>query len=322
LENIKERLSEQERTVGIKVEKTVQNHFVWDRSVLSKTLRIRQWVKNILLFLPVLLAHQTIDLNKITTLIIAWLSFSLCASAAYIINDIIDIPYDRNHPVKRHRPFASGQLSISTGIIICGTCLGIGLSIAILYLHTDFLIILTLYMALSLLYSCCLKRLLVADVITLAIMYTLRIFAGGLVLNIPISNWLLTFSLFLFTSLALLKRYSELRQIGKNRTTYKNGRYYEDNDQDLLQLVGVGSGLLAVLVLLLYCQGDAVKEHYLHPEWLFLTAPVLLYWITRFWFLAARGIVDDEPIVFSIRDSTSYFVGGAIVTIFILASYF
>ncbi len=159
------------------------------------------------------------------------------------------------------------------------------------------------------------------DVMILAALYTLRIYAGGLVLDIVISNWLWAFSLFFFMSLALLKRYSELHTLGPEIHRHGNRRYYEKGDLSLLQILGVGTGLLSVLVLVFYVQTDFVLTHYTHPDWLWLAALPLFYWIIRMWFLAERGILKDDPITFSVKDKVSYLTGGVIGLVFFLSSY-
>lgn len=296
----------------------------WSSYVIigTRALRINQWVKNVLIFLPFFLAHRPLNVHDLVTLCLAWVSFCFAASSAYVINDILDIYSDRNHPQKRYRPFAARELSITDGILLGIGSMGLSLMISILFLKPAFVIIVGLYLTISLLYSLGLKKLLLVDVMILAALYTLRIYAGGLVLDIPISNWLLTFSLFFFMSLALLKRYSELHTLEPKIHRQDNRRYYEKEDLNLLQIVGVGVGLLSVLVLVLYLQTDFVLLHYSHPDWLWLAAPPLFYWINRMWFLVERGALKDDPIIFSVKDKTSYLTGGIIVLVFILSSYF
>jgi len=289
--------------------------------ILTRALRISQWVKNLLIFLPFLLAHKILHWPNAKTLISACLSLCFCTSAMYIVNDIADIKADRRHPVKRYRPIANGDLRISSGIRLSLGSLVMSLVIAGFFLKPTFLIIPVLYCICSLLYSFKMKKLLLADILTLATLYTLRIYAGGFVLDIPISNWLLAFSLCFFMSLALLKRYSELHQVGSYLNSCNNNRYYKREDRNVVQIMGVGMGLLSVLVLVLYLQNKHVTVHYSHPGWLWFIVPLLLYWISRIWFLAERGIVKDDPVVFSVTDRTSYLVGAAAVSIFALSSW-
>ena len=295
----------------------------WRRKckITAKALRFHQWVKNVLLFVPFFLAHRSLNAHALVTLSLAWVSFGFAASSTYIINDILDIDSDRNHPRKRHRPFASRELTATSGIVLSSSSVAISLLIAILFLKPAFLIIVGLYLTISLLYSIGLKKMLLVDVMILAALYTLRIYAGGLVLDIVISNWLLAFSAFFFMSLALLKRYTELNAMGSGSRRPYNRRYYEKGDLSLLQVLGVGAGLLSVLVLVLYVQTDFVLAHYMHPDWLWLAAPPLFYWITRMWFLAERGILKDDPITFSVKDKVSYLTGGVITLVFFLSSY-
>ena len=289
--------------------------------VAVKTFRFHQWVKNVLIFVPFFLAHRSLNIHALVTLSLAWVSFGFVASAAYIVNDILDIDSDRKHPQKRHRPFAAGELTTTSGIILSSSSVALSLMIAILFLKPAFLAIIGLYLTISFLYSLGLKKLLLVDVMILAALYTLRIYAGGIVLDIPISNWLLVFSLFFFLSLALLKRYTELHALEPEICQHDNRRYYEKGDLSLLRIVGVGTGLLSVLVLVLYVQMNFVLAHYTHPDWLWLAAPPLFYWIIRMWFLAERGILEDDPIVFSVKDKMSYVTGGVIILVFILSSY-
>lgn len=295
----------------------------WRRKIrlAAKALRFHQWVKNVLVFAPFFLAHRPLDIHTLVILSLAWVSFGFAASSAYVINDILDIDSDRKHPKKRHRPFAASELATTFGIVLSSSSVAISLMISIFFLEPAFLAIVGLYLIISLLYSLGLKQLLLVDVLVLVALYTLRIYAGGLVLDISISNWMLAFSAFFFMSLALLKRYTELNALEPRIHQYDNRRYYEKEDLNLLQIVGVGAGLLSVLVLVLYVQTDFVLSHYAHPDWLWLAAPPLFYWINRMWFLAERGILKDDPIAFSIKDKMSYVTGGVIALVFILSSY-
>jgi len=287
---------------------------------LARAMRVHQWVKNVLIFVPFVLSHARPNLGDVLVLASAWFSFGLCASAIYIVNDLLDISSDRQHPRKRSRPFASGELGIPAGLLLSAGSLGGSVCLVVGFLPLSYLGLLGLYGFTSLMYSIRLKRMLLVDVITLALLYTLRIFAGGYVLEIPISNWLLAFSLFFFFSLALLKRYSELYHVGQKIQGYNNRRNYKREDLNLLQILGVSSGLLSILVLVLYLQSDVVVQNYTHPRLLWLIAPPLLYWINRLWFLTERGYMRDDPIVFSVKDWMSYLVSLVILTIFIISS--
>jgi len=250
---------------------------------------------------------------------LAFAAFSLCASSAYIINDLVDLESDRQHPTKRERPFASGSLQIQTGIVLAPLLIAGALLIAAPLLSSLFTALLCSYFLLTMAYSLYFRRKLLLDVLTLAGLYTLRILAGGIAVSVVVSQWLLTFSVFLFLSLAFLKRYAELRVIEENNQINHSGRGYVLSDIMMVQNVGSTSGYLSVLVLALYINSREVVELYQHPWVLWLIGPCLLYWITRMWFLAHRGQMTDDPILFAVRDRKSYMIGFAVL-VFIFAA--
>ena len=274
---------------------------------ILKAIRVHQWTKNLLIFIPLIMAHRLASADPLLRTGLAFLSFSLCASAAYLLNDLLDRERDREHPRKKHRPIASGQVSPRLAWVLFFLLLCLSLVVAH-FCPGRFLLILEAYFLLSVSYSLFLKKVMLVDVLALSALYTIRIFAGSLAVNIPVSSWLLSFSIFLFLSLALLKRYSEL-QILSAQQNLVTGRGYRKEDLDQLSHLGTASGYLAVLVLALFINNQEIRILYAHPELLWFSCPVFLYWISRIWLLAHRGVVHEDPILFAICDRTSYIVG-------------
>jgi len=289
-------------------------------SSFIKALRVHQWLKNTLLFVPLLTSHRLTELDLVLQAAYAFLAFSLCASSMYIVNDLWDLEADRQHPHKRFRPFAAGLLNVKTGVLLAPLLLGGACAIAFLFLTPLFGASLALYVGLATAYTVYCKRVLIIDVLLLAALYTLRVFSGGIAVSVSVSNWLLAFSMFLFLSLALLKRYSELRMTQEGHQMHVRGRGYAVEDMELLRSVGPTSGYLSVLVLGLYINSKDVIPLYHHPAMLWFIGPCLLYWLTRMWFLANRGEMADDPLVFSVKDAQSYLVGFFVAIIIILAS--
>jgi 4-hydroxybenzoate polyprenyltransferase len=286
---------------------------------IIKALRVYQWVKNILLFVPLLMAHKMMELDRNLQAIYAFIAFSLCASCVYVLNDLLDLEADRLHPHKRHRPFAAGALPIKSGVLIAPVLLASSFVIALAFLPLQFSLILVLYFVLTTAYSFHLKRILIVDVLVLAGLYTLRIFAGGLATDVPISPWLLAFSMFFFLNLAFVKRFSELHLMQESKQVKSNGRGYVVGDIELFRSIGPASGYLSVVVLCFYINSKEVVVLYKHPELLLLIGPFLLYWITRLWLWALRGKMTDDPIVFTVKDPVSYVIGAAVALIMIMA---
>ncbi len=282
-------------------------------------IRVYQWVKNILIFLPLLLAHTLESGDKIMNAILAFFAFSLTASSVYVTNDLLDINSDRRHPRKRNRPIASGDFPILHAIITIPFLLFAGIVIGYL-VNIEFFVVLLLYLIATTSYSFILKKIALADVIILAGLYTLRILAGGYAAEVPISPWLLAFSLFLFFSLALVKRYTELLMLINKNKVMSTRRGYDINDNLLLLAIGPASGFMAILVFALYIQSDEVVNLYRSPNVLWLLTPLLLFWITRIWMLAHRGKMHDDPIVFTVKDTVSYLIGLGIGIITIYAA--
>lgn len=284
-----------------------------------RAIRLHQWLKNLLLFVPLAAAHQMGNLQSWQTLGLAFLAFGFCASAVYIVNDLLDLESDRLHPRKRHRPFASAALTIPSGLLVASILFLVALSLGLLVGGTFFLW-LAAYLTLTFAYSTWLKRLILLDCLVLAGLYTLRVAAGAAAVAITLSFWLLTFSVFLFLSLAFVKRFAELKTqqaIGKDCA---HGRGYKVADATLIQIMGVSVGYLAVMVLALYLQSETVTTLYQMPELIWLAVPLILFWISWVWLKAHRGEMHDDPIVFAMRDKTSFVVGVLVLLSFVSAT--
>ncbi|MGA2297619.1 MAG: UbiA family prenyltransferase [FCB group bacterium] len=301
---------------------TIQNSEfrIQNFKLIIKEIRVYQWIKNILIFIPLLLAHRLHEYNLFLNVSLAFLSFSFTSSAVYILNDMLDLEADRIHPRKKFRPFASGNLSLINGIILFPLLLATGLSISFLWLPKDYLLILLLYLFLTTSYSFLLKKIAIFDIIILACLYTIRLIAGAKAVDVVISPWLLGFSIFLFLSLALIKRYQELLTMQQNNKTQSKGRGYFIDDLTLVLNLGTSSGYLSVLVLALYVNSKEVTSLYHHPELLWFAVICHLYWISRMWLIAHRGKMEDDPIIFTAKDYVSYIIGLIIVILALGAS--
>ena len=285
---------------------------------LAKALRVHQWIKNLLIFVPILAAHQAITLATSVNLLLAFLAFGLCASSVYIANDLLDLESDRQHPRKRFRPFASGQVPILKGVLLAPLLLVASIFIAD-HVGEKFLTWLLIYFAVTCVYSWALKRWVLVDCLTLAILYTLRIVAGAAAVNVPLSFWLLAFSIFLFLSLAFIKRYAELLVHQGNDVEKALGRGYYTNDAPLIEQLGITSGYAATLVLALYLNSDNVLKLYKTPEIIWGAVPLMLLWLSWMWLKTHRGLMHDDPIVFAIKDKVSILIGILFIATFILA---
>jgi 4-hydroxybenzoate polyprenyltransferase/phosphoserine phosphatase len=285
---------------------------------ILRGLRIHQWVKNVLLCVPLLSAHLVLSASAWWSVLAAFISFGLVASATYIFNDLMDLQADRKHEKKRLRPFASGELRIQTGIALSLTCGILGILLSSIALPSGFTFYILVYIALTLGYSLYLKRRLLVDVLTLALLYTLRILAGGAAIGVLVSEWLLMFSLFIFLSLAFLKRAIELH--GAKQQERLSGRGYASADLETIRVMGASSGLISVMVLALYISSPSVTLLYKTPKFLWLLCPLMIYWIARIWFMAAREQVHHDPVVFALYDWRSYIAGGCGLIILFLAT--
>ncbi len=287
-----------------------------------RAIRLHQWAKNTLIFVPLLLAHAW-KLATLSAAAIAFLSFGLCASATYIINDLLDLDADRMHPRKRRRPFASGDLSALQGIAMVGLLMVLAVALAFalphivdalpglykLYRPYSFLAWLGLYTVTTLSYSLYLKRKLLLDVFVLSGLYTVRILAGSAATAVPVSAWLAGFSVFFFLSLAFVKRFSELESLRERGGTMTSGRGYLVGDLEQLRALGTGAAYAAVVVMTLYINNPDTNRLYSHPLRLWMVVPVLLLWLSQVWMLSSRGEMHDDPVVFAITDKRSLLLG-------------
>lgn len=290
-----------------------------DLRTWGSLLRVHQWLKNLLLMVPLLAAHDLANGRAWGALALGFAAFCLCASSVYMLNDLLDLESDRRHPRKRMRPFASGQVPVSTGVLMMPVLLlaGMGIGFAV---GPVFLSCLVLYFVLTCAYSWVLKRLMLVDCLTLAVLYTLRIIAGAAAVGHALSFWLLAFSVFLFLSLAFVKRYAEL-EIQQSTSDGKiHGRGYRTADAPLVQTMGIIAGYTSVLVLALYLNSEAVIRLYRSPIWIWGAVPVVLFWISWMWMQAHRGRMHDDPLVFAVKDRASLAAGALFVAILIIGA--
>ena len=286
-----------------------------------KAIRIHQWVKNVLIFIPIVTAHQITNFKIDALGFWAFLSFSFCSSGIYVLNDLIDLESDRLNEYKKNRPFASADLSIQFGLTIIPLFLTISFALAVI-LPPDFMLAIACYLVFTTMYTFYFKKIIMLDVIVLAFLYTMRIIAGHEATGIPYSFWLFAFSLFLFFSLALLKRYSELYNLQKdNNQLHAWGRGYYIGDISHISQIGSSSGLIAILILALYINSREVMALYQTPMLLWLICPLMLYWISRVWLKAGRGEIHEDPIIFAFKDKVSYILAVFVFLIIAVATY-
>ena len=276
---------------------------------MVRALRPRQWLKNLLLLVPLLLAHDVSDLPRLQALGVAFAAFCCAASAVYVLNDTLDREADRRHPEKRLRPLAQETLSLRAVPWLLTALLGVGFGLAIWLLPRVFTGLLATYVVANIAYSLFLKRVPILDVLVLAGMYALRLLAGGAAVDVEVSAWLLAFSLFFFASLAFAKRCAELGNVTQDNEAVIRGRGYLVTDISLIETMGVTSGYVAVMVLALYIHSDQAKDLYLQRALLWPVCPLLLYWISRLWLLARRKQLMEDPVLFAMTDRVSLFVG-------------
>jgi 4-hydroxybenzoate polyprenyltransferase len=288
------------------------------RSYLA-ALRPHQWLKNTLVFLPLLATHRIYDLDLLWEGLVVFAAFSLCASSAYLLNDLLDLSSDRHHPHKRNRPFASGQIPLRHGLVLTPLLLLCGLMLGAL-LSPLLLGVLALYFSLTISYSLRLKDLVIVDVLALAGLYTLRVLAGAAAFELAPSPWLLAFCVFLFFSLAMVKRYAELVTMRAVEGARAHARAYLLEDSELLAALGGASGYLSVVVLALYITSDAAHDPQVRYQLIWLVCVLLLHWISYMWLMAHRGRMQDDPLVFALRDRVSQVVIGLMAATLLIAA--
>ena len=285
-----------------------------------KALRPHQWLKNTLVFLPAV-AAQSGSVEIWTNSVLAFIAFSLIASSVYILNDLADLSADRAHPRKRNRPFASGAVPLSHGAVMSFGLWLAGILTALAIGRPEFLVLLFGYYALTVAYSFSLKRRLMIDIFLLASFYSLRVLAGGIASGLVLSEWLLAFSIFIFLSLAALKRQAELTDGVATGRAQATGRAYHVDDLPIVTMMAIGSGYVSVLIMALYISTPMVQSHYNTPQALWGICLVLLYWVSHMVMTAHRGNMDDDPIVFAMRDLASQVCSLLIVGIVLTASF-
>jgi 4-hydroxybenzoate polyprenyltransferase len=288
--------------------------------VYARAFRVHQWAKNVLVFVAALAAGKLMELHSLAPLGLVFVAFSCVASAGYLINDLMDLESDRSHPTKRNRPLASGAMSVRQGIIFALVLMLGGLAAAA---RVSWLVgaILLSYFALTLTYSKVLKRVIVVDAITLASLYTMRVLAGAAAIAVVPSVWLLAFSTFIFFSLALVKRCTELLVMADAQRLATRGRDYRVGDMPYLQAMGIASGYMAVLVIALYLDSPNATALYHRPLVLWAMCPLFLYWVSRLWIKTGRREMHDDPLVYSITDRTSWIFFMSIAVVWSIAHF-
>jgi 4-hydroxybenzoate polyprenyltransferase len=306
---------------GLRMRRIAVTRVFLDRPPLARTLfkaiRIHQWAKNLLLMLPLVLSHKLSGAGIVAG-IAAFFCFSLMASANYLVNDLLDLESDCRHPSKRFRPFAAGDLSVASGLALALTLFATSLAI-LPWLPAKFALWLAVYIVSTLAYSLYLKRVALVDVMMLSGLYTLRLMAGGAASGTEISHWLVGFSIFLFLSLAMVKRFSELENLRSRGLATTHGRGYLATDLEQVRSFGTASATAAVVVFALYISRPDVEVLYQHPERLWLIVPLMLYWLYRVWLLGSRGEMDDDPVLFALRDRVSLLVGAGVLAAAVFA---
>jgi 4-hydroxybenzoate polyprenyltransferase len=280
--------------------------------------RPKQWVKNVLLFIPLVLAHKVQDSKLLIDALYAFIAFTFVASSIYIVNDISDIEVDKLHPTKKNRPIASGKVSSLQAIALVILLLILALFLVI-QLPVKFQIAILAYLVVTNFYTFKLKSIALLDVITLACLYTLRIISGTLAIEVDLSYWLISFSIFFFLSLAFVKRHIELKNLLDAGGDKVPGRDYSIIDIDNIRTFGITSGYLSILVFALYINDEVLIKLYSAPYWLWGISLLLLYWITRIWFIANKELKFDDPVLFAVQDKTSYVVLTLCLVCFALA---
>lgn len=285
--------------------------------VFLRTIRIHQWAKNFLIFIPLLLSHNFTNTGKILNCIAAFVAFGLCASATYIINDLLDIENDRSHHEKRFRPIPAGNI----GFVACVATIGVFFALAAFFafsIDMRLMLMLLAYIIITLCYSFCLKKLIIVDIIALAFFYIFRLYFGAVAVDVPISHWFITFATFIFLSLGAVKRYTEILKTKESSREKLSGRGYTVDDISIISNIGVSAGLISVLTYIIYINYGA-NEYYRNPAVLLWGSFPLLYFILKIWIKASRNEVQDDPIVYAIKTKENYLLFFIILLIFIIA---
>lgn len=291
-----------------------------DLKCWARAMRVSHWSKNLLMLVPLLLAHR-LSWHPLLMTLLGVVLFGLCSSGVYIGNDLLDLHSDRAHPWKNGRPFATGELSIVSGVITSLLLLGVALGLGATILNGRFAGTLALYAVIATWYSLRLKRIAIFDVFVLSSFYSIRIWAGALITGTPLSQWFLGFSLFFFLSLAMAKRYSELVHAAELADSGNSGRSYRAGDRELLMTIGMASCFSAIVILSLYAHSNEVMALYQRPGLLLLTCPLMLYWTCRIWLKAHRGELNEDPVILAMRDPVSYCVAAAGLGIILVSSF-
>ena len=290
-------------------------------AAVGDTLRMKQWMKNLLVFVPVFLSHRITEGPLVGTALAAFAAFSFCASAVYVVNDLWDLEADRSHPAKRRRPLARGTMRIPDALAVAAASLVAGFAVAASFLPPAFLLILTGYLFVTSFYTFWLKRITVLDVIVIALCYACRVIAGSVATGVQLSGWLVVFSVFFFLSLAFLKRFSELAmRRSQGLADREASRGYTTADTEVVRLLGVGSGVAAVFVMALYVTNPQVTVLYGRPAALWAVVLATLYWLGRVWLLAGRGAIKDDPFIFTVGDRASYATAALMAIVLAFAS--
>ena len=292
---------------GTSIERSFASASTGWRTYLRQ-IRLHQWAKNLLVFLPLALAHRLSDLHLLGQTALGFAGFSLAASGGYVLNDLLDLKNDRSHHKKCQRPLASGAIPIATGLamsagLLCG---GLALVFTVSAVAAGCLLA---YVSTSLAYSLCLKKRDIVDVLTLAALYTSRLIFGGVISRIHVSIWLAGFSIFMFLNLAFGKRACELRSLEMLQKRAASGRGYLVTDRPMIETMGICSGFISVLVLVLYMNSAEVAQLYSNSWLLWLIPPLVLFWVMRFWMYVERGLMTEDPLAFALKDKVSFGIG-------------
>jgi len=303
---------------GVKFEKHFETPSA-SFAAIVKAVRAHQWLKNLLVFVPIITSQQFMAPGALINTIIMFFCFGAVASFGYIVNDLLDLQSDRIHQSKKNRPFASGTLSISQGLIIGVVLLALATT-ACLFLPPACILVLTGYLALTIFYSLYLKTKIMMDVVALGALFTLRVIGGAAAIETELSFYLLSFSIFLFSSLGMVKRYAELYNLRAQNLLTAHGRGYRVEDMAPVRIIGISLGYMSVFVMGEYINSPLIAEYYSKPKFIWLLFPLITYWLGRLWLLANRGEVNEDPLIFAIKDKVSLLIAAISGLILALAN--